>query len=423
MSVKVEIGFTPSGGTGPFFTLDDATKGVLDNQIFILGGEVLADVTQYVRSIQVSRGKSIELDRFTAGGASVVFNNDNRFFDPEYTLSPLYGQIQPKRRIRIWVDDLIQFDGTVDDWDIQYQLGGYSTALAKATDATQSFAGLNLIDFFPEEELTGDRVNSVLDAVGWSLERRVIDNGSVTLVGDLVPDGTNSFQYLQTVAQSEPGDLFISRDGKVKFTDRDAVVSGDTPLFTDEGSGIPYVNIAALYGSELLFNNISVTSSSGTATAVSTNSVEAYGEIDYSLETLIAAEEDLQLLADFLLDKYSEPQYRINSLEVNLTDLTPEQRADVLSIDLGDVVGVVFTPSGIPPAIINYSKVIRIDQSIDPAVERYSIGLEPLSGVTMILDNPVFGKLNDEYVLGVPYNSWTLNDVIYGRLSAGMAVS
>ena len=423
MSVKIEIGFTPSGASGPFFTLDDATKGLLDSPTYILGGEVLADVTEYVLSFQVGRGKSIELDRFTAGGASVSFNNATRAFDPTYQDSPFYGQIKPKRRLRVSIDDIIQFDGTIDDWDIQYELGGYSVAVAKAVDATQVLTNVTLNDFFPDEELTGARVGAVLDAISWSADKRDIDNGSTTVVGDLVADNTNSFQYLQQVAQSEPGDLFVSRDGKVKFTDRNAVVTGDTVVFTDEGDGVPYVDIQALFGSELLFNNITVTSSAGTATATDATSVLEYGTIDYSIDTLIALEAELTTFADYLLEKYAEPQYRINSLTVNLKDLTTEQRADVLGIDLGDIVGAVFTPAGIPPAIVNYAKVIRIEQSLSPASETYTIGVEPLSGVTMILDNPVFGRLDAGYRLGVEYNAWTLNDTIYGRLSAGMAVS
>jgi hypothetical protein len=422
MSIKVELGFTPGGAGGLFFTLDAATKGVLNSTTYILGGEILADVTSYVRSVSIGRGKSIELDRFAAGGATVVFSNETRDFDPNYTLSPFYGQIKPKRRIRVSVDGIVQFDGTIDDWDIQYQLGGYSVAVAKATDATQVLASIDLIDFFPDEELPGARVAAVLDEIGWSATNRDLDTGSALLVGDLVADGTNAFEYLQLVAQSEPGDLFISRDGKVKFTDRNAVVSGDTAVFTDEGDGIPYVNINALYGSELLFNSITATSSAGTATATSSLSIEEYGEIDYSVETLLAEEVELTNLADFLLDKYSQPQFRINGLEINLLDLSAEDRLKVVGLDLGDVIGIIFTPSGIPPSVVTYAKVIQIGQSLDPANQVYSIAVEPLSGVTMILDNPVFGRL-DAYALGVPFNSWTLDDAIYGRLSAGMAVS
>lgn len=423
MTIKIELGFTPLGLSAPFFTLDDAVKGVLNSTDYVLGGEVLADVSEYVRSVSISRGKSRELDRFSAGGASVTFNNETRTFDPVYAASPFFGQIVPKRRLRIALDNEIQFDGTIDDWDVQYQAGGYSVAIANATDAIQNLANVTLNSYNPTTQLSGARINSVLDAIGWSVTDREIDLGSQTLNNDPVSDGTNSFDYLQTVAQSESGDLFISREGKVKFVDRFAQISGTTPSFTDDGTAIPYTAIEAVVGSELLFNNITVTSSAGTANSVSSESVAIFGEIDYNLNTLVNGLDDLQNLADFLLDKYKDPQYRIEGISVALNTLTEQQRADVLGLDLGDVINVSFTPSGIPPAISAIAKVIRIAQSLQPLNERVTLKLEALTGAVLILDNPEFGKLDARYFLSGPYNAWTLNDSIFGRLSAGMAVS
>lgn len=422
MSVKVELGFTPAGVNAPFFTLDNSVKGVLDSEIYVLGGEVLADVTDYVRGFRISRGKSRELDRFTAGGASVQFNNDTRVFDPAYELSPYYGQIQPKRRIRISVDDQIQFDGTIWDWDIGYEPGGYSIASANAFDATQFLTNINLIDFETTVQLSGARVNAVLDEIGWSATKREISTGSQTL-SDATVTQSNAFDYLQLIAQSEPGDLIISKDGDVRFVDRYTPVTGTTPTFTDSTGGIRYSAISAQIGSELLFNNITATSTSGTANAVSETSVETYGEIDYDIQTIINDQPDLELFANFLLERYSVPRYRIDAISVVLTNLSTQDRATVLGLDLGDIIKVTFTPSGIPPAIQTFAKVIRIEQSIEPNNETVTLGLEALAGVVMILDNEEFGKLDSGYFLSGPYNAWTLNDEIYGRLSAGMAVS
>lgn len=421
MSVKVELGFTPAGVNAPFFTLDDAVKGLLDSELYILGGEILADITEYVRNFRISRGKSRELDRFTAGGASVQFNNNTRAFDPAYALSPFYGQIQPKRRIRISVDDIVQFDGTVWDWDIQYEPGGYSIATANAYDATQFLTNVNITNFSPPIELSGHRIESALDAIGWSATNRNIDRGSQFLEDAFVASA-NAFDYLQLVSQSEPGDLFISKEGSVKFVDAFAPVGGTTPSFTDGVGGIKYSSIAAQIGSELLFNNITATSSAGTANAISASSIETYGEIDYDIQTLIGDVNDLQIFANFLRDRYSEPRYRIDAISVVLTNLNTQDRATVLGLDLGDIIQVTFTPSGIPPAIVTYAKVIRLEQSIEPNNEVVNIGLEALAGVVMVLDTE-FAKLDSGYFLSGPYNAWTLNDTIYGRLSAGMAVS
>jgi len=83
--MKVEIGFNLSvNGVGNWFTLDDATKGKLDNATYKLAGEVLTDVTSTLREVSVRRGRSRTLERFTAGNASVTLDNRNRYFDPLY---------------------------------------------------------------------------------------------------------------------------------------------------------------------------------------------------------------------------------------------------------------------------------------------------------------------------------------------------
>lgn len=97
---KVELGFD-GNGPGNFFTLDSPTAGVLDGTAYVLGGAAYYDVTEYVKSISINRGKSRELDRFNAGSANIQFNNQNRFFDPTNTSSPFYGQIVPRREVRI----------------------------------------------------------------------------------------------------------------------------------------------------------------------------------------------------------------------------------------------------------------------------------------------------------------------------------
>lgn len=423
MSVKVELGFTPAGESAPFFTLDDSVKGLLDNTDFVLGGEILADVTQYVRDFSIGRGKSRELDRYTAGAASVRFNNDTRVFDPTYTLSPYYGQIQPKRRIRVSVDNQVQFDGTIWDWDIAYEPGGYSVATANAYDAIQVLTNITLDNFTPTVELSGDRVNTVLNQIGWPEDKRNIDSGAQYLDDVTVPTGTNSFDYLQRVSQSEVAELFVSKNGEIKFVDNFEPVGTATPVFTDGGSGIPYSSISALLGSDLLYNTITLSNSTGTVTVQDADSIAVFEEIDYSLDTLINDPNDLQYVANFLLNKYSIPRYRINSIAIPMTNLDSQSRATVLGLELGDIIRVTFTPSGIPPAIQTFAKIIRIEQQIRPNDEVVAFGLEALAGVVMVLNDTEFGKLDSGYFLGGAFDAWTLNDLIYGRLSAGMTLS
>ena len=83
MTLRAQIAFDLSLTTGVnFFTLDDVDKGVLDNTEYVLGGDALVDVTQYLRSVQVDRGRSRTLEKFTAGQCNITLDNRTRIFDP-----------------------------------------------------------------------------------------------------------------------------------------------------------------------------------------------------------------------------------------------------------------------------------------------------------------------------------------------------
>lgn len=84
-NVTVKIAFDLAvNGVGDWFTLDDSTKGVLDNTSYVLSGEVLTDLSDKVRSVSVRRGRGRFLDKFAAGTAQIELDNRDRSFDPTY---------------------------------------------------------------------------------------------------------------------------------------------------------------------------------------------------------------------------------------------------------------------------------------------------------------------------------------------------
>ncbi len=158
----VEIGFDVTSPTAPFFTLDDVTKGVLDNTSYPLSGAIFYDVTAKVKSISIQRGKNRQLDQYDQGLANVVLNNNDRTFDPEYAASPYFGQIIPKRQIRISSGGVIQFFGLIDDWNLFYNPDGDSTVAAACSDATSSLATQFIATRTNDVQLSGDRINTIL---------------------------------------------------------------------------------------------------------------------------------------------------------------------------------------------------------------------------------------------------------------------
>jgi len=397
---KVEIGFDlTETGTGPFFRLDDPIQGVLDNTEWLLGGTLFYDVTNLVQSIAIQRGKNRQLDQFDSGLANIVFNNNDRTFDPEYALSPYAGQIVPKRQVRISSGGIVQFFGLVDDWNLSYEPNGDSIAAAACSDATSSFATQTLATRTNTVQKSGERINTILDLpeINWPTALRDIDTGQMTLGADTIPDNINALTYLRLVEQSEPGAFFIGKSGNVIFRDRIAAPTSGGITLADDGSGIKYQSVRVQYGSELLANEV-VVGSDITLTesiALDLESIEDYGIFNLTRTGLLINDAaDVEELAQFYASKYAQPEYRFESVDILLDELSLSQQADLLDLEIGDVVEIKFTPNGIAPAISKYAEIIRIDNSIDLDNHIMSLGFSTLDFALLVLDDAQFGKLD-----------------------------
>jgi len=397
---KVEIGFDIlSSGLGPYFILDDPIKGKLNNTEYLLAGVLFFDVTNLVQSVAIQRGKNRQLDQFDSGLANIVFNNNDRTFDPEYALSPYAGQIVPKRQVRISSGGIVQFAGLVDDWNLTYQPNGDSTASAACSDATSSFATQTIATRTNAVQKSGERINAILDLpeINWPSTLRDVDTGEMTLGADTIADNTNALTYLRLVERSEPGAFFIGKSGNVIFRDRIAAPTSQGVTLADDGTGIKYQSLKVQYGSELLANEIVVSSeiSSYEVTTLDLESIDTYGIFNLTRTgLLINANGDVDELAEFYANKYSQPEYRFESVEVLLDELTDQEQTDLLGLEIGDVVEIKFTPNGIAPAISKYAEIIRIDNSIDLDNHIMSLGFSTLDFALLVLDDAQFGKLD-----------------------------
>lgn len=395
MQIKVELGFTTAGVNAPFFTLDDPVRGVLDNTDYPLRvDEGYVDVTNFLLDVSITRGKSRELDRFNAGQLVASFVNNDRSFDPTYELSPFYGQIVPKRSVRLTVNGEVQFVGISDDWNITYDAGGNSVAQVIAFDAFSALSNNLLTDYAPDEELSGARINGVLDNIGWPAEQRDIDTGNELLEFQTVTDGTNALDYMTTVEQSEVGFLFVTKTGDVRFIDRTNIYAESDILLSDDGEGIGYSNIAVNYGGELLYNEVTLTSTAGTATVSNELSQFLYGKRQLDRATFIADYADLENVATTLLTTYQEPIFRFNQLEVQLDSLSEEDITSLMQLELGGIVQVRFTPSNRPPQIVRAARIISINQVHTPADSKLLLGFESLQGTPFILSSELFGIMD-----------------------------
>jgi hypothetical protein len=406
-NVKVELGLN-LGQRDPFaFVLDNETRGVLDNTEFTLGGDRFFDITPRLVTTTVRRGKNNALDRIDAGITSIVVDNSDREFDPLYENGPYFGQLVPRRSVRVSANDLPVFVGFIDDFDIQYEPGKQSVVQIQVSDAFSVLANSGLEEFTPESELSGARINTVLDRpeVAWPEELRDIDLGNSVMLDADVAEGTGTLEYLQLVSNSEFGTLFLAKDGKIAYRERNAVPNIPDLVFSDEiesgeYTGIQFADVNIVYGSENLYNRITLENADlfpEQAFAEDANSQILYGPRTLSQSGLLIQDPaQLEFLAEFLLARYKEPQYRFETVTVVLDTITPENQDKVLDLEIGDIVLVRFEPSDIPPAIEQYCRIIGINHDWNPGSKNISFSLERLDFAIFILDDAVLGQLDND---------------------------
>jgi hypothetical protein len=392
MSVTVELGLSKA------FTLDDPVAGVIGSTEFVIGGVSFVDITSRVTGLSLSRGKNRDLDRFNAGVLSLSLNNEDRAFDPLYTSSPFFGDIVPRRDVRVLADGTAQYVGKILDWNFEFEPNGRQSASLEAADGFTFLAQQELTPGTATPQLTGARVNAVLSqpSVDWPVADRVIDAGNSDLGADVFEG--NVLSYLQKVEQSEGGLLFMDKSGRVAFVDRLTTPTVDNvTVFADDGTGIPFAPAALDYGTEQLYNSITVTSPGSTAVANGALSQTRYGIAELTVDTLIDDADTVEGLADLLLSRFSEPQLRFQAIRVDIDRITPAQRAEVFALEIGDVAQVKLTP-GNPPVgakVERFGQVISIAHDVEPGSHSVTFGLGSLQTSLFVIGDAEFGTIGE----------------------------
>ena len=400
--------FIDVGATVDAFILNTSQLNGID----VLDGNAFDDVAEYVQSLSIARGRSSQLDQFSAGRCTITLLNNDRRFDPINELSPYWNiatsssGFTPRRRIRVTLNGLDVYVGRIADIDVNYDFELSTVTLTAVDDfvlLANTFTGAA---FTPSEQLSGARVESILDLAAVDFPAtRAISTGVTTLGAYQVDANTNALSYLQACAEAERGYFYVAADGDLTFTDRADVtfIPSIVTTFTDSGGGLPYQALDVIYGQELLYNRIQVTRESGTLqTANDLTSQTTFGVSTYAIDNVLLAS-DLQAstLADSLLTQYSQPRYRFDNLRVNMLAFTNLQRDEVNTLELGTVVDVIRTyDSGFPLSVTQTYLIERISHLITPGSHTVEFGLRYADLVnTFILDDVVFGVLDADNAL------------------------
>ena len=310
------------------------------------------------------------------------------------TGSPYYGSIVPRKPVRIKDgSDLIALL-RAERWDLDYSLSGDSVAVLALADSLGDLATTTLPALPEPAEPTGTRIAAILDALDWPSTSRDLDTGRARLAAETIADGTNAATYLQKVEASEPGALFVAKDGALTFRDRAALQD-----YTDGvafGTDIPFTEpMTVTSGADDLTNRAIVVWSAGTATVDNTASQARYGIIARTVDTLLESEDDAEALGSWIVNKDATPRLRVDSLTVHRHGLTTGQVTSLHSLDLGDPVGVTWAPNDIGDATTQRSVVDQITHDVAAGGTRHQVtfALSP-ADAGFILDDSGFGVLD-----------------------------
>lgn len=186
------------------------------------GEDALSDAITDI-TITYGRDQERQLNPAAVGSAAFSLINVARQYSPEWTGSVLYGDLEPARSMLgqvSWAGGTIPlFRGRIDDYTIKADKGDRSVDFT-FLDALNDLSQVNLSTPVYMGLRTGDLMNVILDAVGWTAGRD-IDPGA-TLVEYWWAEGQGAFDAVNDLVKSEgaPAIAFVAPDGTFVFHDR-----------------------------------------------------------------------------------------------------------------------------------------------------------------------------------------------------------
>ena len=286
---------------------------------------VWTDVTEYVRSVQITRGgRNHELQRLDVGTCTIVLDNRAGQFDPSNLdtrgLPPL-RRMQWVRVRALWGTRIYgRAQMVIEAVDLQWPATGYdATATLRCADPLKILALYDLEGQLLPEETTGARVERVLELAG--IAGYDIETGQSVVVdnADPLPEGTVALEHLRAVEETENGQLFANGDGTIVFHDRHHRILDTATGATvgDDPGEIPYRAASLSLEDSAIYNRVRVTTASDIPKeAEDAVSIERYFERRLNRTLLSDDENEAQAAAEYLLGLYADPSDRLPAIQL-----------------------------------------------------------------------------------------------------------
>jgi hypothetical protein len=393
--------------TGPSFAQAMILgTGILDVNILGDSAALIVDVSDQVNLIQTSRGRNALADQFQTGQLTLRIVDQNGNFNPTNPTGPYVGLLTPMKKVQIsatyGATTYSLFSGFITSYVNTQPKDAtevaYTTITAVDAFRLASNAQISTVAGSSPGDLSGTRINEILDQISWPATMRDIDAGLTTMQAD---PGTarTSLDAMTTVATSEYGALYVNTDGEFVFQDRAVTagsIGGTVTTFNDDGTGIAYANAMWKLDDDLIFNSAQISRTGGSPqTAINQASIDKYFIHSYNLQDLLMQTDAVALdYAQAYVASRAETQVRCDGIELDLyTDNYNSGIIAALELDFFDPIRIVTTQPG-GSTLDNTLQIFGVATTITPNSFRvFFTTLEPVIDA-LILNNNIYGTLD-----------------------------
>jgi len=393
--------------TGPSFAQAMILgTGILDTNILGDSAALIVDVSDQINYIQTSRGRNALADQFQTGQLTLRIIDQNGNFNPTNPSGPYYELLTPMKKVQIsatyGATTYSLFSGFITSY-VNTQPKDATEVAYTTIQAVDAFrlaqnAQVSTVTGASAGNLSGTRINQILDEIDWPATMRDIDAGLTTMQADPGTPRT-SLGAMQTVATSEYGALYVNTDGEFVFQDRSVTagsVGGTVTTFNDNGTGIAYANAIWKLDDNLIFNSAQVSRTGGTAqTAINQPSIDKYFIHSYNLQDLLMQTDAVALdYARAYVASRAETKVRCDGIELDLyTNNYNSGIIAALELDFFDPIRIVTTQPG-GSTLDNTLQIFGVATTITPNSFRvFFTTLEPVIDA-LILNNNIYGTLD-----------------------------
>ena len=392
--------------TGPSFAQAVIfDSGIFGTNVFADSAAVIVDVSSQVNRIETNRGRTALSDEFQTGSLTLRITDQNGDFNPQNPSSPYYNLLTPMKKVQITATygsvTYPIFAGFITSYVTTYPDDGEGVAITtiQAVDAFRlaQLAQISTVAGTSAGQLSGARIDDILDQISWPTSQRDIDTGLTTLQAD---PGTNrtALQALFTVANSEYGAIYVSADNNFVFQDRGVTVGsigGTSTVFADDGSGITYFDATWILNDVLVFNKATITRAGGSPqVALNQASIDKYFLHSYFLDNLLMQSDAVALdYAQAYVASRQETSIRVDAIVLDLyTDNYNSGILAALDLDFFDPITVKTTQPG-GSTIDKTLQIFGVRMAITPNSWKTTFTtLEPVIDA-FILNNSIYGTL------------------------------